>query len=185
MEKKINQRVALTKRLVHEGLLRLLEKEPVESINVSELCREAGINRATFYKHYYSPHDVLAEVEANFVMELDAAQFSVVPKEVSTHVTRLEGLCTYLKNNSKTVTLLVKSKMDSDLSKIFETFPNDAVKVLERNIRFDDKQKYLVTRFLSFGLYGLILRWIIEDIPLTPREVALLIDDLSKGGWLI
>ena len=108
-----------------------------------------------------------------------------MPKEVSTHVTRLEGLCTYLKNNSKTVTLLVKSKMDSDLSKIFENFPNDAVKVLERNIRFDDKQKYLVTRFLSFGLYGLILRWIIEDIPLTPREIALLIDDLSKGGWLI
>ncbi|MBQ2259058.1 MAG: TetR family transcriptional regulator C-terminal domain-containing protein, partial [Spirochaetales bacterium] len=71
------------------------------------------------------------------------------------------------------------------LSKIFENIPNDAIKVFERNIRFDDKQKPLVTRFLSFGLYGLILRWIIEDIPLTPREVALLIDDLSKGGWLI
>ena len=99
MEKKINQRVALTKRLVHEGLLRLLEKEPVESINVSELCREAGINRATFYKHYYSPHDVLAEIESNFAMELDVAQFAAVPKELSTQVTRLEGLCTYLKNN--------------------------------------------------------------------------------------
>lgn len=184
MEKKINQRVALTKRLVHEGLLRLLEKEPVESINVSELCREAGINRATFYKHYYSPHDVLAEIEAKVADDLEKAQYAIAPAESSTMVTRLEGLCTYFKNNSNTIRLLVKSKMDADLSKVFETFPNDANTMIERYTRFNNKNKPLIASFLSFGIYSMIIRWIIDDIPLTPREIAALIDDLARHGWV-
>lgn len=50
MEKN-NQRVVLTKRLFKEGLLRLLENKGMDEISVAELCRESGINRATFYRH--------------------------------------------------------------------------------------------------------------------------------------
>lgn len=49
---KDDQRVTLTKRLLQEGLLRLLETKEIDKINVTELCRESGINRATFYRHY-------------------------------------------------------------------------------------------------------------------------------------
>ena len=184
MEKKINQRVALTKRLVQEGLLRLLKKESIETINVSELCREAGINRATFYKHYYSPHDVLSEIERNVVADLDLAQYRVLPKESATNVSRLEGMCAYLKENSVTVCTLVKCKVDSDLSKVFVNVPNDALGIIEKSTRFDEKNRGLVACFLSFGLYSLIIKWLVEDIPLTPKEIANLIDDLSKRGWI-
>ena len=184
MEKKVNQRVVLTKRLVQEGLLRLLVKEPVETINVSELCREAGINRATFYKHYYSPHDVLSEIESNVAMELEKAQYEIVPKEEATTVSKIEGICTYLKKNANTVKILIKSKMDKDISKVFENVPKEALNLIEKNTRFDEKNKQLVSCFLGFGLYSLIVKWITEDIPLTPREVANLLDDLSRHGWL-
>ena len=133
MEKKVNQRVVLTKRLVQEGLLRLLVKEPVETINVSELCREAGINRATFYKHYYSPHDVLSEIESNVAMELEKAQYEIVPKEEATTVSKIEGICTYLKKNANTVKILIKSKMDKDISKVFENVPKEALNLIEKN----------------------------------------------------
>lgn len=185
MERKINQRVLLTKRLIQEGLLRLLSAKKVENINVSELCREAGVNRATFYKHYFSPHDVLAEIEANIAKELDSAQYRIVPKESSTTVSRLEGVCTYLKDNASTVRLLVESKMDSDLSKVFQGLPNDAILHIENSSRFEAKGKSLVSCFLSFGLYSLIIKWLIEDMPLSPRDVAVLIDDLSRNGWIM
>jgi len=55
MEHRENQRVQLTKRLLKEALMKLLEEKPLEQINVSELCRVADINRATFYKHYAIP----------------------------------------------------------------------------------------------------------------------------------
>ena len=35
---KDDQRVALTKRLLQEGLFRLLERKDIDSIHVSELC---------------------------------------------------------------------------------------------------------------------------------------------------
>ncbi len=62
-----NQRVAVTKRMVQEGLMRLLEKKPLEKINITELCQEAGINRTTFYRHFELPRDVLTEMQNAFL----------------------------------------------------------------------------------------------------------------------
>ena len=61
MAQKENQRIALTKKLLQEGLLRLLEVKTLDKISVTELCRESGINRATFYNHYTSPQDLRSE----------------------------------------------------------------------------------------------------------------------------
>ena len=45
---KDDQRIALTKRLLREGLLCLLSKTDLNKISVTQLCIESGINRATF-----------------------------------------------------------------------------------------------------------------------------------------
>lgn len=66
MDAKENRRVTMTKRLIQEGLLRLLEKKELAAINVTELCREADVNRATFYKYYGNPNDVLAAIKEQF-----------------------------------------------------------------------------------------------------------------------
>ena len=62
MAQKENQRIALTKKLLQEGLLRLLETKSLDKISVTELCRESGINRATFYNHYNSPQELLTDI---------------------------------------------------------------------------------------------------------------------------
>ena len=49
---KDDQRTKLTKRLLREALLLLLEKNDINKIAVTQLCQQAGINRATFYRHY-------------------------------------------------------------------------------------------------------------------------------------
>ena len=67
MVRKENQRITLTRRLLQEGLLRLLQTEKLEDISVTALCKEAGINRATFYNHYTSPTSLLNEMELQFV----------------------------------------------------------------------------------------------------------------------
>ena len=53
----------LTRRLLKEALLRLLESAPLDKISVTQLCQEAGVNRATFYRHYTSQEDVLQEIQ--------------------------------------------------------------------------------------------------------------------------
>ncbi|WP_415996060.1 TetR/AcrR family transcriptional regulator [Gordonibacter pamelaeae] len=58
-----NQRVRLSKALLKEALVRLLETKPLDKITIYELCAEAQINRTTFYKYYGSQGDVLKDIE--------------------------------------------------------------------------------------------------------------------------
>lgn len=67
---KENQRVMLTKRLLKESLLSLLKEKRIEKISISELCKEAGINRSTFYKHYDTQYDLLYELETDLAEDL-------------------------------------------------------------------------------------------------------------------
>lgn len=45
-------RVIKTKKALRQALMNLLKMSSLKSITVSMLCREAGVNRGTFYLHY-------------------------------------------------------------------------------------------------------------------------------------
>ena len=44
------------------GLLRLMRKTPYESIKVTDIVREAGVSRMTYYRHFKSKSDVLVSL---------------------------------------------------------------------------------------------------------------------------
>lgn len=54
-------RVVKTKHNIHLSLTKLLKRKPLTHIKVTELCREAGINRGTFYFHYQEVGEVFKE----------------------------------------------------------------------------------------------------------------------------
>ena len=57
------RRVRLTKRLMKDALLELMEEKPFAKISVTELCERADVNRSTFYAHYADTAALLAELE--------------------------------------------------------------------------------------------------------------------------
>ena len=67
MARNTDTRVIITKKMIKEALLSLLEEKPIAKVTVKELCEKAGINRGTFYLHYNEPNDVLREIEAEWV----------------------------------------------------------------------------------------------------------------------
>ena len=56
--KKTDRRVKYTKQAIRDSFLKLLSEKPIEKISVTEICREAEINRGTFYSHYTDPYDL-------------------------------------------------------------------------------------------------------------------------------
>lgn len=56
--KKTDRRVKYTKQAIRNSFLKLLSEKPIEKISVTEICREAEINRGTFYSHYTDPYDL-------------------------------------------------------------------------------------------------------------------------------
>ncbi|PGX73996.1 hypothetical protein COE31_20935 [Priestia megaterium] len=59
-EKKEDLRVKRTRKLLSKALLSLIENHSFNSISVKEICEEAMVHRATFYKHFNDKYDLLA-----------------------------------------------------------------------------------------------------------------------------
>ncbi len=72
MNTKNNSRSQASRQALRKALLALLEKQELSEITAAQLCREAGVNRSTFYAHYGNMWDVLAELEE----EMDNALLS-------------------------------------------------------------------------------------------------------------
>lgn len=62
MEKKANRRTRFTKFVIKEAFLRLKRSKSYNAITIAEICRNAEINRSTFYLHYRGVQEVLDEV---------------------------------------------------------------------------------------------------------------------------
>ncbi|MGI4895763.1 MAG: TetR/AcrR family transcriptional regulator [Janthinobacterium lividum] len=74
-------RALRTRTLLVDALAELLTDHPLEAVSVSELCRRAGVNRATFYGHWADQRAFAAEVFADLIDGIS---------DISPH--RLEGV---------------------------------------------------------------------------------------------
>lgn len=173
MAQRENQRVLVSKRLLKEGLLKMLVTRELDAVNVSALCREAGINRATFYRHYTCPRDVLVDLERDMVNEF--SERVALPTTQAEARQYLEEVCTYLYERKELLRILIRCKTDEDLTGILREFNlkfRQMQDELEEIRNLDEESLQLVSAFLYTGGYYLIRRWLTADINKTPKEVA-------------
>ena len=160
-----NQRVTITKRLLKEGLFRLLEKKPLEKINITELCRESGINRATFYRHYELPRDILVEAETEFFEEmLNLFNNSLLQKDV-------EQCYDYFFQNADVVKIFMQYDSYTDLSKLFDALYQSFLEKKQLQI-IDTENSQFIFAFLGGGGYFLLRQWLMGDNSKTAKEIA-------------
>lgn len=60
---KSDARVRYTKMVIKNSFVKLLAKKPLTRVIVKEICELSEINRATFYKYYCDPYDLLEKLE--------------------------------------------------------------------------------------------------------------------------
>lgn len=184
MESRENQRVVLTKRLLLEALLSVLETKHVRDISVTELCRKAGINRTTFYKHYSTPNDVLEELEKEYtaqIMQLQNDQAAMSAEK------RIEASCIFLYENRKMVQLLIRNGMDEKMAttaliRLFQQAAVSAPEIADSHV--DETDQKLMITYIVNGCYSLLRSWLTEDLPKSPGEIAKLIYRLATHGWI-
>ncbi|ACV21695.1 TetR/AcrR family transcriptional regulator [Slackia heliotrinireducens] len=67
---KTDKRVMRTRKAIGEAFARLLETTEYSKVTVSAIAREADVNRKTFYLHYDSVEDVLAQLLEERIAEI-------------------------------------------------------------------------------------------------------------------
>lgn len=170
---KENQRVVVTKHMLKEGVMKLLKKKHINDISVSELCRLSEINRTTFYRHYQTPHDVLLDVEFDFVESF--CNIPVSPEDAADLKKYAARMCSFVYENKDIVKLFMQNNTDSDIILIFQNIFNEFLpfgKVMYRGHSLAPDALRLMQTFFAYGVSALLRQWISEDVPLTAEEVS-------------
>lgn len=175
-DSKDDRRVRRTKRAVREALLRLMQYKHVAEVTTTELCKEADVNRNTFYAHYSAPEDVLTEIEEEF----------------------LEELLTMFRETYETggVTFAMCKAIDNDRDRWRSIWHGDP-SLIERAIDMCCEQALaewraesitsevegtLFLQFITRGASGVVGSWVDEGCRVPPEEMSALIDRFVLEG---
>lgn len=173
-----NQRVRLSKTMLKEGLLKLLQERPLSEITVYALCETAGINRTTFYKHYASPTDLLQDIETDFFREID----SIVQVNVAAHTNGLSAVLQYLYDQRALFCTLAQTVPAQTFAE--ELFAVPSVnsffeKALQTEQITDTKKRY-IRQFTYHGIFAVLCDWLTGENPERPEEMVDVIISLRR-----
>ena len=186
-KKKESRRVRMTKQMIQDSLIELLNNKPIEKIHISELCQLADINRTTFYNHYESQYDVLREVGEDITDRIVCSAEQESGNESLPLEKQVSLICSYLQGHPVEANVLLRNFTADDkvvrdmLSKRISAGQIQYTPIMER---YDENTKRLLFHFLIHGIYNLIRCWILEEIDKTPEDIGALAEDIALHGWL-
>lgn len=164
-----NRRVRMSRRLMKDALLKLLERTELSGISVTAICEAADVNRSTFYSHYTSPTDLLRDIEQEVLNRIPAP---AVPQDLQGEESlfRITGaFFDYVRENERVFRILFSESVNAG-------FSERMVELLCAQMISVKAEDELSTRFLRLyianGTVGMLREWIDTGFPVSSREIA-------------
>lgn len=155
----MNAKIVKTKQALLDALTRLLSHFRLDEISVSQLCKEAGINRTTFYKYYAIPMDVLTENVDEILNEI-LYRKDIPQRELPDYMTLI---CQTIYRNRELMSVYMRS--GGDLMHLFH----------KSILRHTGHLGFFLEPGLNFvagGTLSLLMTWMVCDYLQTPEEMA-------------
>lgn len=108
---KNNRRAQATERQLKDAMLALLAEMPLQKINVAALCREADINRGTFYTHYQDTQALFNAIELDLVDQVGA----LVNRPRTDMAAWLTPILTLVRENAAATEIIIRNLTASPL----------------------------------------------------------------------
>lgn len=166
-----NRRVRMTKKLIKDAYLELLETNPSEKISVTDICRKADVNRSTFYMYYEDPITLRQDIENDLMEQIPV--LSKMPSEITSDeqfVAILESFFTYIKDNDRMFRILITQ---SD-NRVFNRRLIDAV-LRKYHVESQSGNPLLAKYeyvFIISGVIGLLGAWMEGNYPISARKFS-------------
>ena len=176
MNIKNNSRYKESSEKIETAFLTLILNNKYEDITISKVCKQANINRSTFYCHYDDINDLIIKIEAKFAKGT-ANIFNYGERQ--THEAFVE-LFNFVKQNK----YFYKAFLNIPYQTLAET--NTKLEVLKNigNTSNIDRTKsigiYYRASFFGAGLKEMCRLWLERDCIESPEEMAKLLIDEYK-----
>lgn len=169
---KPNRRVAFTRNALQEAMIDLAAKKPLAAITVTDICRQADINRSTFYLHYQDISALLRATENRLLDEL-RANLPIYTRSSTDFAVQL----TALKQNPRTLLFmrtLLGEQGDPHFIYAMQRLTYEGFQTqYDRFPQADMEVKKLVYAFAVAGTAAALISWIRDDTPNLTAEQAI------------
>jgi AcrR family transcriptional regulator len=180
--KKTDRRIVYTRKVLEQTLVELLHTRPIEKISITELCKRADINRATFYQHFSSPYELLAEIQETFYSSFKADLERLLQKENNTSV--LLVLVTKIRDDKELCKVLFSESGERSFhNKTLSIVRDELIRKWEKNHdKVSRAYAPLVFKFITTGSIGMVQEWLMHDCKESPEEITHLLNALCQQG---
>ncbi|HIV98369.1 MAG TPA: TetR/AcrR family transcriptional regulator [Candidatus Ornithospirochaeta avicola] len=179
----MDKRIRLTKSKLKKTLLDLLCRMNMEDVTISTLCREAGVNRNTFYSHYSSVDEIFKEVLSEFTQSISESLTESLEKGI---ITGLEDLLlnilSLIEKNRSMCILIFSDTSKSFLKNVLSALLPYTKSVWQEQLPLNSEYAQIVYTYISGGAISVIEEWVKSNFAIKKEEVALVLEKIILNG---
>lgn len=171
MNKPNNQRRKKSQEKIKLVFIDLIQNKDLKDITVTDICRQARLNRSTFYANYLDVYDLAEKIKAELEQEIMDLYSDEVKSQRSTH--NFLKLFYHIKENQLFFHTYFKlshhleTKMGYDLELAALFYNND-------NIDYH-------IEFFGGGFNAIIKKWLSDGCKKSPEEINQILIDEYKN----
>ncbi|MGM9874119.1 MAG: TetR/AcrR family transcriptional regulator [Bacilli bacterium] len=164
-------RYKTTEKLICDAYIKLSNESEDKKITVTDLVKEAQINRGTFYLHYQNVDDVCKDISDKFLTK--CIEILSSDGELNLKKERIESILKYLKNNKNYVNFIIQDKFKTFIAdSIVEYVTKEFVKKFSQILNFKEDEVKPVVIYMVYGSVALIVDWAKNDYEGSLSQIA-------------
>ena len=167
-----NKRRRETLEVIKKAFVELIQKQDIDQISISQLCKKTGINRTTFYACYDNLHDIADSIRR----ELEDNMIAMYQEEIESRQSRGDylRLFRHIKDNQIFYRTYFRLGFDSQLKGFgYNT------KAAEEY--FDNKFIEYHMEFFRAGITRIIRMWLENGCKESPEDMMEILRSEYKG----
>jgi AcrR family transcriptional regulator len=169
-------RVKRTHKLLQEALLELTVRKGFSAISVSAITKHAGVNRATFYRHYTDKFDLLNQYVQRVYQMLEA------PPEERLSQSGLVTIFEHIHANARFYRVMLGKNGDPMFAEKIRRYVQERIwRSLPPEQQKNDDPVDLYLSYSSSAAVGAVLWWLEHDLPYSPQQMATISYQISAN----
>ena len=174
MNTKNNQRYRNSEKRMQDALMKLMENRELERVTVMDVCREAHVNRTTFYAHYADIYDLMSQVEQLIRQELyEEFRTQGIGMQNVFHHDYLIYFLHHIAANRNFYRICLRHRVKFPLEEEFDRLWEMVVKphCHQHGVTDERTMLYYLT-FYQAGFTSLLRKWVEDGCRETPEELC-------------
>lgn len=179
-----NRRILYTKKVIKDSLVEILQHKRIHQITVTDICKNANINRGTFYTHYKDAYDLLQSMEDELFNQI-LEYIEETPLEDYKEILLLKVL-ELIKENKDLCKILFSRHMESNImDRIILIASKANIDKIINSSKVDDVFLDYFIKYTVGGVFSVVQTWLNNDLKESPEEVVAIINNIVIFGGAI